>query len=60
MAGAIVAEDETTRRPIVAAPEDILVVSAGGRAGAFSAYIPGWASRRTSEAVTKLINDRRA
>jgi hypothetical protein len=60
MAGAVVAEDETTRRPIVAAPDDILVVAAGGRAGAFSAYIPGWASRRSSEAVTKLINDRRA
>jgi len=60
MAGAIVADDEAARRPIVAAPEDILVVAAGGRAGAFSAYIPGWASRRSSEAVTKLINDRRA
>jgi hypothetical protein len=60
MAGAIVEGDEAARRPIVAAPEDILVVAAGGRAGAFSAYIPGWASRRTSEAVTKLINDRRA
>jgi hypothetical protein len=59
MAGAIKTEDETMRRPIVAAPEDILVVAAGGRAGAFSAYIPGWASRRSSEAVTKLINDRR-
>jgi hypothetical protein len=60
MAGAIAPEDEARRRPIVAAPEDILVVAAGGRAGAFSAYIPGWASRRSSEAVTKLINDRRA
>ena len=59
IAGAVKPEDETARRPIVATPEDILVVAAGGRAGAFSAYIPGWASRRTSEAVTKLINERR-
>jgi hypothetical protein len=60
LAGALTPEDETALRPIVAAPEDILVVAAGGRAGAFSAYIPGWASRRSSEAVTKLIKDRRA
>ena len=44
----------------MASPEDILVVAAGGRAGAFSAYIPGWASRKASEAVTTLIKDRRA
>lgn len=60
IAGAVKPEDETTMRSLLAAPEDILVVAAGGRAGAFSCYIPGWASRRSSEAVTKLINDRRA
>jgi hypothetical protein len=60
LAGAVTSADETTLRPLVAAPEDILVVAAGGRAGAFSAYIPGWASRKSSEAVTKLIKDRRA
>ena len=55
LSGAVKPEDETALRPLVAAPEDILVVAAGGRAGSFSAYIPGWASRRTSEAVTKRI-----
>jgi azurin len=60
LAGAVTPADETTLRPLVASPEDILVVAAGGRAGAFSAYIPGWASRKSSEAVTKLIKDRRA
>jgi hypothetical protein len=60
VAGAVTPADETTLRPLLAAPEDLLVVAAGGRAGAFSAYIPGWASRRTSEAVTKLIDERRA
>ena len=33
----------TTRlRPLVESPDDILVVAAGGSAGAFSSYIPGW------------------
>ena len=36
-------------------PDDILVVAAGGSAGAFSAYIPGWGSRRASQAVTKEV-----
>ena len=60
MPGAIKAEDETAERPLVSRPEDILVVAAGGRAGSFSAYIPGWASRTASEAVTKIIPDRRS
>jgi hypothetical protein len=53
--GAVTAEDETAQRPIVKTPDDILVVAAGGRAGSFSAYIPGWGSRTSSEAVTKVI-----
>ncbi|HET7875654.1 MAG TPA: hypothetical protein VFN71_09015, partial [Methylomirabilota bacterium] len=60
LAGPIKAGDETTLRPLVPSPEDILVVAAGGRAGSFSAYIPGWGSRRATEAVTKLIQERRA
>ncbi len=60
LAGPVAPGDETTLRPLVASPEDILVVAAGGRAGAFSAYIPGWGSRKASEAVTTLIKDRRA
>ena len=55
MPGALAPEDETTRRPLVSRPEDLLVIAAGGRAGSFSAYIPGWGARTTSEAVTKLI-----
>ena len=55
MAGAIVAGDDKRMRPLVASPEDILVVAAGGAAGAFSAYIPGWASKRSSQAVTKAL-----
>jgi hypothetical protein len=58
MAGAIQAGDETKMRPLVEKPEHFLVVAAGGRAGAFSAYVPGWGSHRNSQAVTKLIKPR--
>jgi hypothetical protein len=53
--GAVKPEDEHATRPLVAKPDDILVVAAGGRAGSFSAYVPGWASRTASEAVTRPI-----
>jgi hypothetical protein len=36
-------------RPLVAQPDDMLVVAAGGRAGAFSCYIPGWAGGKNVE-----------
>ena len=45
-AAARVGDARRTRRPcepLVAGPDDVLVVAAGGRAGAFSCYIPGWA-----------------
>jgi hypothetical protein len=52
MAGAVQPGDEERRRPLVETPEDILVVAAGGPAGAFSAFVPGWGSKRSSQAVT--------
>jgi len=52
MAGELQPGDETRLRPLVETPDDILVVAAGGRAGAFSAYVPGWGSKRSSQAVT--------
>jgi hypothetical protein len=58
MAGAVQAGDETRMRPLVESPDDILVVAAGGRAGAFSAYVPGWGGRRNSQAVTKEVKRR--
>jgi hypothetical protein len=61
LAGAITPEDETTMRPLVPSPEDVFVVAAGGRAGAFSCYIPAWAGgKKSSQSITKLIEDRRA
>ena len=58
MPGSIQAGDETKMRPLVDKPEHFLVVAAGGRAGAFSAYVPGWGSHRNSQAVTKEIRRR--
>lgn len=47
--------DEYRMRPLVTSPEMIFVLSAGGRVGAFSAFIPGWAKAGWSRAVTKEI-----
>ncbi|MET0851000.1 MAG: hypothetical protein ABW020_07735 [Candidatus Rokuibacteriota bacterium] len=58
MPGAIKPDDESAQRALVHTADDFLVVAAGGRAGSFSAYIPGWGSRTSSEAVTKIINER--
>jgi hypothetical protein len=58
--GAVKPEDEATTRSLVQSPDDILVVAAGGRAGSFSCFIPGWASRMSSEAVTVVIKERSA
>ncbi len=55
MAGPIQPGDDTTRRPLVTSPDEMFVVAAGGRAGAFSAYVPGWGSAKSSRAVTKEV-----
>jgi hypothetical protein len=55
MAGAVQPGDEERMRPLLETPDDILVLAAGGRAGAFSAFIPGWGSKRSSQAVTVAI-----
>lgn len=55
MAGAIQPDDESRMRPLVETAEDIFVVAAGGRAGAFSCYVPGWGSKRSSQVVTKEV-----
>ncbi len=55
MSGEVKPGDETRVRPLVESPDDIFIVAAGGRGGAFSAYIPGWGSKRSSQAVTKEV-----
>lgn len=55
MPGAIQPGDETTMHTLVETPQDFIVVAAGSRAGAFSAYIPGWGGKYSSQSVTKEI-----
>lgn len=46
--------EDDERLPIVAEPQDIFVFVAGGDAGRFSAFIPGWGALGTS-AVTRAV-----
>ncbi len=55
MSGALEAGDEAKQRALLASPDDILVVAAGGRAGSFSCFIPGWSSAKSSQAVSKEV-----
>lgn len=50
--------DEVASRPRGRVPEDILVVQAGGDAGAVSTWIPSWSRGRGSVAVTAPIDPR--
>jgi hypothetical protein len=52
--GPVAADDETTWRHLFERPEDILIVCAGGRAGSWSACLPGWGNKWT-RAVTTII-----
>jgi hypothetical protein len=48
--------DEHTLRAFFERPQDLLIVSAGGRAGSWSACLPGWGTKWT-KAVTTVIED---
>ena len=52
--GPVEPADETTWRYLFERPEDILIVCAGGRAGSWSACLPGWGNKWT-RAVTVRI-----
>ncbi len=54
--GAVMPQDETTLRSLFEAPDDLLVVCAGGRAGSWSACLPGWGNKWT-RSVTTLIRE---
>jgi hypothetical protein len=49
--GPVEPADETTWRHVFERPDDILIVCAGGRAGSWSACLPGWGNKWT-RAVT--------
>lgn len=48
------AADETTWRYAFEAPEDLLIVFAGGRAGSWSACLPGWGKKWTRSITTRI------
>lgn len=54
--GAPIAEDQHTLRALFERPEDLLIVSAGGRAGSWSACLPGWGNKWTKP-VTIVIEE---
>jgi hypothetical protein len=54
--GDVAPSDETTWRRVFERPEDILIVCAGGRAGSWSACMPGWGNKWT-RAVTTRVED---
>jgi hypothetical protein len=55
--GAITPVDESTWRQVFEDPGDLLVVCAGGRAGSWSACLPGWGKKWT-KAVTVAVGER--
>ena len=55
MPGELTLDDESQAYSLVPGVEDFIVLSAGGRAGAFSAFIPGWGSKKSSQGVTREI-----
>jgi hypothetical protein len=52
--GEISAADATTRRYRFERAEDILIVFAGGRAGSWSACLPGWGTKWTRAVTTRI------
>jgi hypothetical protein len=52
--GPITSEDETGLRYRFERPEDILIVFAGGRAGSWSACLPGWGNKWTRAVTTRI------
>jgi hypothetical protein len=58
LAGPVEAADETTWRYLFERPEDILIVGAGGRAGSWSACLPGWGNKWTRAVTTPIAPGR--
>jgi len=52
---AIAEQEEEIMYHNVATPDDLLIVTAGGKAGGFSAVIPPWAAGADSRAVTRAV-----
>jgi hypothetical protein len=54
MPGPVVEGDETRWRHVFERPEDILIACAGGRAGSWSACLPGWGNKWTRSVTTRI------
>ena len=52
--GTVEPEDETTWRHVFERPDDILIACAGGRAGSWSACLPGWGNKWTRSVTTRI------
>jgi hypothetical protein len=52
--GPVLAADETTWRRVFEGPDDLLIVCAGGRAGSWSACLPGWGNKWTRSVTTPI------
>jgi hypothetical protein len=50
--GAVTPEDEKSWRHVVRTTDDLIVVHAGGKAGSFSACLPGWGGIAATRSVT--------
>jgi hypothetical protein len=55
LAGPVTPEDEQTWRHVVRSVDDLIVVHAGGKAGSFSACLPGWGGIAATRSVTMPI-----
>ena len=58
--GAVEPADATAWRRLFERPEDILIVCAGGRAGSWSACLPGWGNKWTKAITTRVATPRRS
>ncbi len=55
VSGDVTAEDEGHWLPLVATPDDIIVIFAGGEERTMSAVIPSWGPKVSSTSVTKAV-----
>lgn len=55
VSGEVTAEDEQHWLPLIASPDDILVIFAGGEERTMCAVIPSWGPKVSSTSVTKAV-----
>ena len=58
VSGDVTLEDETHWLPLIATPDDIMVIFAGGEERTMCAVIPSWGPKVSSTAVTKAVRVR--